>query len=130
MVRAGVVRHPDQWAESGFRAIQHPRQRYGTIDLPMVIELLGCRNLTALQTMQRELVDAALRAGMTQREAMWSESVAIGSKTFVEAFKGSLDQRAGRRCVITAECGDTTVHALREEPELVYRSFSAGVLGL
>lgn len=120
MVRAGAVRHPDQWVDSGFHAIQHPRQRYGTIDLPVVIELLGCRDLAALQAILREQVDAALRTGDMQREAMWSESVAIGSEGFVEAFKATLDRRAGKRRVVTAECGGGTFHALREEPDLGY----------
>jgi putative transposase len=120
MVRAGVVRHPDQWQESGFHAIQHPRQRYGTIDLPVVVDLLGCPSVSALQVMLRKQVESVLRAGTMRREAIWSESVAIGSKGFVEAFKGSLDRRSGKRFVVTAECGDMTLHALREAPEVVY----------
>ena len=32
MVRAGVVKHPSEWAFSGYNEIQKPRQRYALID--------------------------------------------------------------------------------------------------
>jgi REP element-mobilizing transposase RayT len=32
MVRAGVVSHPSEWNESGFKEIRGPRQRYSLID--------------------------------------------------------------------------------------------------
>ena len=32
MVRAGVVRHPDQWVYGGYHEIQNPKQRYSLID--------------------------------------------------------------------------------------------------
>jgi hypothetical protein len=33
MVRSGVVRHPVEWAHSGYREIQEPLKRYAVIDL-------------------------------------------------------------------------------------------------
>jgi hypothetical protein len=33
MVRAGVVKHPREWENSGYREIQKPPSRYGIIDL-------------------------------------------------------------------------------------------------
>ena len=41
MVRAGVVAHPADWANSGYREIQNPPKRYGIIDLRQLSALCG-----------------------------------------------------------------------------------------
>jgi putative transposase len=114
MVRAGVVRHPEEWPESGYCAIQRPRQRYRTIDLPHVMRLLGCQDLNTLQTMLKGNVEEALRFGPPTREALWTESVAVGNERFVASFRSALGPRAGQRRLLTMDCSGTTAHALRE----------------
>jgi putative transposase len=45
MVRAGVVKHPRKWEDSGYREIHKPPSRYGIIDfleLKCVIWLCRC----------------------------------------------------------------------------------------
>src|ERR1019366_4381328 len=39
MVRAGVVRHPAEWAHSGYRQIQDPPERYTLRDLAALSDL-------------------------------------------------------------------------------------------
>jgi len=38
MVRAGVVRHPDEWIYGGYHEIQNPKQRYSLINRPQRAE--------------------------------------------------------------------------------------------
>ncbi len=123
MVRAGVVRHPEEWPESGFCAIQQPRQRYRTIDIPELMQLFQCRELTALQALLRAQVDAALEGGrLLQREPSWTEALAIGGKEYVETFRTALDTNAGRRSVVVTEHGGSTYHALREVADHSYEA--------
>jgi len=90
MVRAGVLSHPAQWPASGYREIQAPPKRYRIIDVPVLIDLLGIRDLPTLQRTHRQWVEEALKTDRKEREGRWSESLAIGNRAFVEAVKARL----------------------------------------
>src|SRR3990172_10267337 len=94
MVRAGVVQHPGDWDAGGYREIQSPPQRYAIIDLPALTELLWMKGVEQLQTAYAQWVAEALRSGRAQREPMWSESVAVGCREFVERVRGELGMKA------------------------------------
>jgi hypothetical protein len=98
MVRAGVVSHPEEWPFCGYNEIQNPRQRYGTIDYQKLITLLQGRDLQGVQETYRHYIEEALGSKNQVRETKWSESIAVGSKGFVEATKDRLGIKAkGRR---------------------------------
>ena len=44
MVRAGIVRHPDQWAYGGYHEIQNPKQRYSLVNRQKLADLLGIKD--------------------------------------------------------------------------------------
>ena len=112
MVRAGVISHPEQWADSGHREIQSPPERYRLIDTERLTGLLGLESLAQLQTAQREWIEESLTTDRLEREPMWSESVAIGQTGFLEAIQRELYFRCpGRRIV-----GDADSHRIRESP--------------
>ncbi|MCC5862200.1 MAG: transposase [Gammaproteobacteria bacterium] len=100
MVRAGAVSHPIQWPDSGYRAIQNPRQRYRVIDLDILMGLMGCRDLLSLQRRLDRNVELALRQGPGRRQPMWSEPVAVGDQAFVDAVQSALGKRARARSVV------------------------------
>ena len=79
MVRAGVVRHPEDWGSGGYHETQHPRRRGARIDYARVCELFGFETLAQLQRARRERVDARLAEGPDARDPVWTESVAVGS---------------------------------------------------
>ncbi len=112
MVRAGVVQHPGDWDAGGYREIQSPPQRYAIIDLPALTEVLGMTSVEQLQATHAQWVAAALRAGRGQREPIWSESVAVGRREFVERVQGELGIKAQYREVVS----DGQAHVLREPP--------------
>ena len=97
MVRAGAVAHPSQWASCGYPEIQKPRERYSIIDHRALMNLLGITSIEALQRSHRAWVDQALAGREQARESKWTESVAVGSRSFVETIKGKLGVRAKRR---------------------------------
>ena len=41
MVRAGVVKHPSEWKESGYNEIMNPPKRYLLIDQSRLENILG-----------------------------------------------------------------------------------------
>ena len=90
MVRAGMVVHPAQWAECGYLEVQNPPKRYGIIDFPVLMELLGFSDLSQLQSTRAQWVEEALQGDNQQRESYWSETLAVGNQAFVEAVKARL----------------------------------------
>jgi putative transposase len=97
MVRAGVVAHPSEWAWGGYDEIQNPRQRYALIDQTKLMELIGIHDHDTFSEHHRRWVNDAVKKGSRERESRWTESVAVGSKTFIEQTKQQLGHRAKGR---------------------------------
>jgi putative transposase len=103
MVRAGVVKHPGEWKESGYNEIQQPRMRYTLIDHECLMDLLGIPSVAIVQSAHRSWVEEALGMEGSGRHSQWTESVAVGSKRFVARIKKELGARAkGRRITESA----------------------------
>jgi len=112
MVRAGVVSHPAEWEMSGYNEIQNPSQRYGVIDLPGLQQLCGFSDPLQFAAHHRQWVHDALKNCKNQRESCWTESLAVGSSSFIDETRASLGIKAmGRR--IEEQLEDRFV--LREE---------------
>lgn len=115
MVRAGVVTHPEEWPFCGYYEIQNPRQRYSLIDYRRLISLLQMKDKDDLQQSCKNRIDDALESEKLSRESEWTESVAVGSKSFIEATVKKLGIRAkGRKVIETSKS-----YELRE-PSVAY----------
>lgn len=111
MVRAGAVSHPGEWEVCGYREIQRPPARYRVIDYRALMNLLGIADLQQLQLTHRDWIKEALKAGPSIRDERWSQSLAIGSHTFVSQFQADLGPTAIHRDI--EEHDDS--HVLRED---------------
>jgi putative transposase len=110
IVRAGVVRHPSEWAFCGYNEIQSPPQRYSIIDRKRLMELVGIDVGDELSETYKGWVDEILMSGETARQSKWTQSVAVGNKQFIDRVREKLGiQAAGRD---TIESGGS--HELRE----------------
>jgi len=98
-VRAGVVSHPSEWNFSGYNEIQKPRERYALIDYKRLIEFLHIPTINDLRDSHKKWVEEILKARNSVRESKWSQSIAVGSKSFVENEKAKLVIRAKSRQV-------------------------------
>jgi putative transposase len=114
MVRAGVVAHPAHWEVGGYHEIQEERLRYRVVDRRALADALGIE-LVQLAEAHREWVEAALQSEARQRNPLWTESVAVGGREFVEAVQRRLGDRGRYREI--EEVGG--VHILRE-PAVAY----------
>ena len=84
--------------------IQNPRKRYALIDYRKLAELLHSRSIKHLKDANTIWVEETLGIDQHIRDAKWTQSVAVGSKEFVEMTKDKLGYRAdGRRVVKSHE---------------------------
>ena len=96
MVRAGVVAHPREWAYSGYSELIRPHDRpprgklVDLVDTGALMTLVGARDLGELAAMRANWIDEALRKGRIEREAIWTESVAVGSPAFLQKIQARL----------------------------------------
>jgi putative transposase len=104
MVRTGMVAHPQQWPQGGYREIQSPRRRFVLIDYDRLARMTGYDEFPRFQTAHREWVEKALTEKERRREAVWSESVAVGSRDYVAQVGAALGgMGCGRRIRKVAE---------------------------
>ena len=103
MVRAGVVEHPTQWEFCGYNEIQNPKKRKGIIDFDRLMGLLGFENYDDLKDAHSRWVDSEMPTDNRDKENKWTQSIAVGSKTFIEKMKKTLGYRATGRKIISAD---------------------------
>jgi len=92
MVRAGVVRTPEEWEWGGYRELMGMRKRYRVVNLDRVVELTGAGSIEAFRRAYGPAVKEAVRRDLN-RDPKWTESVAVGSRGFLERIRASIDRR-------------------------------------
>ncbi len=98
MVRAGAVEHSSDWSYGGYNEIQNPKQRYTFIDRNKLTELLELNNEEQLKASHYKWVEAILKSRSNIRDSKWSESIAVGKRSFVDATQTKLGSKAiGRK---------------------------------
>src|SRR5262249_54564333 len=110
MVRAGVVRHPEQWPWCSYQEWMGRRRRYVLTDQPACLGTLGNPDLKTFQEQYRRLIEETISHDKCRREPAGTESIAVGSKDFVGAIEEATVQR---RRFETENLG-SDVWALRE----------------
>ena len=93
-----------------YNEIQNPRKRKGIIDFDRLMGLLGFENYDDLKDSHYKWVESAIQTDNRDKETKWTQSIAVGSKTFIEKMKGALGYRVRGRKIF---CGDETFE-LRE----------------
>lgn len=100
MVRAGIVIHPKEWTHCGYNEIISHRQRYKLIDTDLLINFLNLTSQNDLRKSYEEGIFKAIESNNLKRESMWTESLAVGSKIFVEQISKRLGYKARGRKLI------------------------------
>jgi len=112
MVRARVVDHPSEWGWCGYDELVGARQRYRLLDLDCVLERLGRMSRETFIQEYRRAVRASLREGKLEREALWTESIAVGS----EEFTKRISERVRYRIRLERTEHQEGIWAVREVP--------------
>ena len=59
------------------------------------MELTGAADVRALLAMRSDWIDVAIRKGQFERDPIWTESVAVGSETYLRSFQAELGSKIG-----------------------------------
>lgn len=70
-----------------------PKQRYGLLSWPDLLNLFEMESIYQLQQTLSQQVTEALANGPGKQDTNWSESIAVGGKTFLEKIKDQLGYR-------------------------------------
>ena len=97
MVRAGAVAHPSHWKVSGYNELQNPPVRYKILDRSELQRLYGFTDYEALRVQHSQWLESCLQGNRTSRESFWSESLAVGSKEFIERVRANLGAKVYHR---------------------------------
>ena len=124
MVRAGVVRHPEDWPWCGWQEIAGSRERYCLIDKPLLMDFLKIGRPQDLGSRYKEWIAQAVGSSELTRQPIWTESVAVGREAFVDRIRDEL----GLKVLYRGKAEESGTFVLRE-PRLGYSSFSARKIG-
>jgi len=68
MVRAGKIKHPREWKQSGYNEIQNPPKRYQIIDRNRLCELTGVKEINRLGVEHAAWIENALTNETSKRD--------------------------------------------------------------
>jgi hypothetical protein len=88
------------------------RRRNRLLDVRKLLQLLQCSDLEAFQSHLNSAIQEAIDKDHLQRQAKWTEAIAVGSQSFVESIELLESHRSHRREFEMSEDSDTWV--LRE----------------
>ncbi len=93
MVRAGVVVHPQAWRWCGHDELTGVRKRYTMIAMDRLLNSLELNVKSEFLALYEEGLQALIERGQLSREALWTESLAVGDRTFVERVTKGMNNR-------------------------------------
>jgi putative transposase len=123
MVRAGVVRHPEQWQWTGWQEIMEHRKRYCLIDQDKLIRRTGHKDLRQFREHYEHDLTNKIHQRILQRESQWTEAVAVGIEAFVKSVTDHLPDR--RRWQIEEKTVGQSKGSILREPSPPYMRFLA-----
>jgi putative transposase len=98
MVRAGIVRHPQDWPHCGYHEIQQTPERCRIIDQTTLLETCGFGSIAALRSAHEDWISSELKRDTSKhRDPRWTESIAVGQLEYVELYRHRLGCRAAGR---------------------------------
>ena len=88
---------------AGYNEIQKPRRKCVVIAHERLAELCGFDSIETFRKVYQEIISEALANG-SNRQAEWTESIAVGSKGFIEEISTEFGILAkGRKFLVAAE---------------------------
>jgi len=118
MVRAGVVRHPDEWRWCGYDELTGQRSRYRLVDLDSLQKWFDGMSRAEFIEAYRRSINDAIAAHRLNRDPVWTEAIAVGSEEFVRRVSDEIKTRVKLE---VDEAGDG-VWVVRD-PEVPYGAF-------
>ena len=102
MVRAGAVSHPSQWPWLGYPEIMGERQRYRMLDLDRLCWRLRAADLEQVRNNLAVSLAERIARNELKRQARWTQSLAVGSRAFLETVQPLISERSETEIAMTA----------------------------
>ena len=99
MVRAGVVKHPEEWEFCGYQEISGIKKQNTLIDQNLLCEYFCIKDLNNLCPFYKAIIEKRIVQASFERENRWTDAIAVGSIEYVEAFKQNLGIKANHRII-------------------------------
>jgi putative transposase len=109
MVRASVVMHPVDWQWCGYNELIGEKARYRLLDLDRLVELLGVGSICSFRSQYAERIKMAIENRKLRRERRWTESIAVGSRSYVERISKSLRYKRRRLTIDEEDDGSCSI---------------------
>ena len=109
MVRAGVVLHPSEWQWCGYQELMGERTRYRLLDMNLLLELLGMPDVESFRFEYEMRIQSAIDRKKLSREKCWTESIAVGSKSYVTRIAAALRYERRRSLIEEREDGSCVI---------------------
>jgi putative transposase len=93
MVRCGAVPHPSQWEWSGYRELMGLRKRNRLLSLDRLLDMTGAGSVNEFREHFLRGIEERIAKDLLGRQAKWTEALAVGSESFVEAMKSRIENR-------------------------------------
>jgi len=93
MVRAGIVPHPADWDWCGYRELMGIRKRYCLINMDMVLAQYQEASIDDFRSNYAFAIQDAINRQELQRDPAWTESIAVGTKSFVDEIQQATNNR-------------------------------------
>ena len=93
MVRAGVVNHPSDWKWTAWHELMGLRKRYRLMDMDRLLELIGPMEPERFREDYESKIEEKMNRGPLERDRKWTESIAVGSRAFVDRIAAKAEHR-------------------------------------
>ena len=110
MIRAGIIKHPKEWKTCGYQDINHPAARKTISDLQILVQLFNLNTVDELKTQYNQWLENRRYDGFLAHDDKWSQSIAVGSKSFIDEVSGKLGKKVKYREMV----GKDDSYILRE----------------
>ena len=122
MVRAGVVKRPEEWLWTGWQEIMGLRKRYCLVDQNRLLAWTGHTDIEQLREHYKHDLMNRIHHRILQRESQWTDAVAVGTEAFIKSVTDKLPDR--RRWQIEATTIGRSAGSVLREPTPAYMRFS------
>jgi putative transposase len=93
MVRCGVVKHPAEWAWSGYGEWMGWRRRNRFLDMDKLLWLLRCSTVAEFRQNFNAALEKTIINHELERQAKWTQAIAVGQRAFVDAIEKQIRWR-------------------------------------
>lgn len=105
MVRCGVVAHPREWEWLGYHEIVGTRRRYRLLDLDRLCWRLGTDSVDEVRRNFEAMLQEAIARNQMRREPCWTDTLAVGSRSFLSRVQPLILSRCETEIVEDKELG-------------------------